>query len=272
MRRKLIILEVLMRSYGRGAALLVLVLISVFVFMSCGSKSADYEDGIYFAQQTAFPKSGWKYNVTLTVKDGKFTDVTWNGSNVHAGPDKVSVSKAGKYPMVAQGGAQADWHVQAAAVQEYFMENPSSEMPDSISGATIHYNEFYELASEALAKGPVGYGPYADGSYMASDEEFHNGWKYFVDLTVTSGYLVSAYWDAVAEDGGSNKVQRSMDGEYGMVANSNATSEWHEQARAVQQAFLESQATTVPDAVSGATVSYDGFYALAEKALAGAKR
>ncbi len=265
-------LEVLMKKIIKIAAALGVLVIFAALFVSCGSKAASYEDGIYFAQQTEFPKSGWKYNVTLKVEDGKIAEVVWNGSNINAGPDKVSVSEAGNYPMVQNGGAQADWHVQAKAVEEYFKDNPSTEMPDSITGATIHYNEFYELAAEALEKGPVGYGPYKDGTYSASDGKFHNGWKYFVDLTVTSGYVVSAYWDAVAEDGGTNKVQRSMDGEYGMVANSNAASEWHEQAQAVEKAFLESQKTAAPDAVTGATITYGNFYSLAEKALTGAKR
>ncbi len=250
----------------------VVLALAAALFVSCSSKGTGYEDGIYFAQQTEFPRSGWKYNLTLKVEGGEFTEVLWNGSNINAGPDKLSVSEAGDYPMVAQGGAQADWHVQAAAVEEYFKENPSTEMPDTISGATIHYNEFYELAAEALSKGPVGYGPYKDGTYSASDEEYHNGWKYFVDLTVTSGYVVSAHWDAFAEDGGTSKVQRSRDGEYGMVANSNATKEWHEQAQAVEKAFMESQNTSAPDTITGATITYDTFYSLVEEALAGAKR
>ena len=247
-------------------------LVLTFAVLAGCKEKVSYNDGVYFAQQMEFPQSGWKYNVTLVVDGGKIKEAVWNGSNVNAGPDKVSLSKSGGYPMVAQGGAQAEWHEQAAAVEEYFIDNPSTEMPDAISGASIHYNEFYDLVKEALEKGPVGYGPYKDGSYHAEDSEFHNGWKYFVDLTVTSGYVVSARWNAVAEDGGTDKVKRSMDGEYGMVANSGATREWHEQSMSVEQAFLASQDTAMPDAISGATIGYDGFYALADAALKGAKR
>jgi len=210
--------------------------------------------------------------VTLTVEKGKITSALWNGSNINAGPDKVSISKDGKYPMVANGGAQADWHVQAGAVESYFVENPSLEMPDAISGATIHYNEFYDLAKEALSRGPVGYGPFKDGEYSASGKDFHNGWKYYVNLTVTSGYVVAAHWDAVAEDGGTDKVQRSMDGEYGMVANSGAKAEWHEQAIAVEKELMMSQSLSAPDAITGASISYEDFYALVDAALAGAGR
>jgi len=251
------------------ASLLMLIAITLISGCKGGEK---LEDGVYFAQQSEFPKSGWKYNVTLVVEKGKVTSADWNGSNINAGPDKVSISKAGKYPMVANGGAQAEWHVQAEAVENYFVENPSLEMPDTISGATIHYNEFYDLAKEALGRGPVGYGPFKDGEYSASDKDFHNDWKYFVDLTVTSGYVVAAHWDAIAEDGGTNKVQRSMDGEYGMVANSGAKAEWHEQALAVEKDLILNQSLSAPDAITGASITYDGFYALVEKALANAGR
>ncbi|MDC7240432.1 MAG: FMN-binding protein [Spirochaetales bacterium] len=249
-----------------------LILVVMLTALAGCKEKTSYEDGVYFAQQMEFPKSGWKYNVTLVVEGGEIKEVMWNGSNVKAGPDKVSLSMSGGYPMVAQGGAQAEWHEQAETVENYFVDNPALEMPDAISGASIHYNEFYDLVKEAIEKGPVGYGPYKDGSYHAGDSDYHNGWKYYVDLTVTSGYVVSAHWNAEAEDGGTHKVQRSADGEYGMVANSGATREWHEQAMSVEQAFLASQDTSSPDAISGATITYSGFYDLAEAALKGAMR
>jgi major membrane immunogen (membrane-anchored lipoprotein) len=263
--------EVYMKSITKSRTVFALSAILLLALVSCSS-GVDLEDGLYFAQQTEYASSGWKYNLTIVVENGKMTDVSWNGSNRMGGPDKVAVSEAGNYPMVANGGAMADWHVQAEAVEEYFIDNPETTMPDAISGATIHFNEFYELAEEALANGPVGMGPYRDGEYRAMDSDFHNGWKYYVDITVTSGYVVTAHWDAVAEDGGTDKAQRSMDGEYGMVANGGAMAEWHEQALAVEAAFLESQSTDAPDALSTATITYDGFYSLAEQALAGARK
>ena len=56
----------------------VVLALAAALFVSCSSKGTGYEDGIYFAQQTEFPKSGWKYNVTLKVEDGEFTEVVWN--------------------------------------------------------------------------------------------------------------------------------------------------------------------------------------------------
>jgi major membrane immunogen (membrane-anchored lipoprotein) len=93
-----------------------------------------------------------------------------------------------------------------------------------------------------------------------------------VDITVISGYAVSAHWDAEPEEEGTNKAQRSKDGEYGMVENGGAIAPWWEQARAVEEAFIASQSTDAPDAISGATITIGGFFELAEQALAGAQR
>ena len=245
------------------------------------AKKAAFEDGIYFAQEDQFSKSGWKYNVTLEVKDGEITQASWNGANINAGLDKVSLSKAGKYGMVGKGGASAPWFEQATAAEAYLLktQNPSAVTykdeeghTDAFTGASIHVIEFFSLAEKALAAGPSGYGSYKDGSYHAEQPAFDHGYKYFVDVTVINGYVVAANWDALAEDGGKNKVQRSADGEYGMINNGGAMAPWFEQAQAVESHFLTSQDVNQPDAISGATIGLDPFYSLVQEALAGAKR
>ena len=76
-----------------------------------------FADGIYFAQEDAFAASGWKSMVTVTVEGGKITSAAWDGANISAGEDKKSVSEKGRYNMVAYGGAQAEWHEQAAKAE-----------------------------------------------------------------------------------------------------------------------------------------------------------
>ncbi len=243
------------------------------------SSAPAYKDGVYFAQEDQFGKTGWKYNVTIEVKDGKIVKAVWNGANVNAGKDKVSLSKAGEYGM-EKGGAKAPWYEQAAAAQEYLLktQDPTAITykddeghTDAFSGASIHVIEFFTLAEKALAAGPVGYGPYKDGFYHAEQPEFDHGYKYFVDVTVTSGYIVAVNWDGLAEDGTNNKAQKSMDGEYGMMASGNAMAPWFEQAAAVEANLLATQETAMPDAVSGASIGLDPFYALLNEAMASAK-
>ncbi len=245
------------------------------------SPEAKYADGIYFAQEDQFSKSGWKYNVTLEVDGGEIVKAVWNGANINAGPDKVSLSKSGKYGMVKNGGASAPWYEQAAAAEAYLLktQDPAAITykddaghTDAFSGASIHVIEFFTLAEKALAAGPVGYGPYKDGAYHAEQPAFDHGYKYFVDVTVISGYIVAVNWDGLAEDGTSNKAQKSMDGEYGMMKNGGAMAPWFEQAAAVEANLLATQDTEMPDAVSGATIGLDPFYALLNEALASAKK
>lgn len=260
---------------------------SVSVFANGGSEAAagsDYADGIYFAQEDQFAGSGWKYAVTIEVKDGKIVDAVWNGANKNGGPDKLTLSKAGKYPMVANGGAQSDWHVQAAATQGYFLANPGmvpaytddDGHTDAISGVSIHVVEFYDLVEEALAAGPVGYGMYKDGTYHAEETEYaESGWRYSGDFTVISGYVVAANWNGMHKDGGDDKKTLSEAGGYPMVANGGAQSEWHVQAMETETYFVENQGT-VPaytddrghtDAISGVSIHVLEFYNLAEEAL-----
>lgn len=240
-------------------------------------------DGVYFAQEEEFPGSGWKYNVTLVVNKGKIKEVDWNGSNINAGTDKKTRSMNGKYPMVENGGAIADWHVQAEKVEKFLLKKQDPNEitlidedghTDAVSGATIKVGNFVDLVKKALAAGPVGYGPYKDGVYRAEEAAFSekSGYKYFVEVTVTSGYIVSVYWDGVHKDGGKTKDQRSVDGEYGMVENGGAMAPWFEQAAAVESYLLETQDTDMPDAISGATIGLDPFYTLVNAALSGASR
>ncbi len=258
-----------------------LLLLSVLLIAAGSVAAKDYSDGVYFAQETEFPQSGWKYNVTLVVNRGKIKEVTWNGSNINGGEDKVSISRSGRYGMVEYGNAIAPWWKQAQAVEKALIKfqdvdeitlSDTDGHTDAVTGATIKVAPFVALVKEALAAGPVGYGPYKDGEYSAQEAAFDHGYKYAVAVTVTSGYIVSVKWDGIAEDGGKSKVQKSMDGEYGMVANGGAMAPWFEQAKAVEAGVISSQSTDQPDSISGATIGPDPFYALLNEALAGAER
>ncbi|MDC7239649.1 MAG: FMN-binding protein [Spirochaetales bacterium] len=258
------------------------ILLFSILLIAAGSIFADdYRDGVYFAQEKEFPGSGWKYNVTLVVNRGQIKEVSWNGSNINGGDDKVTMSRTGRYGMEEKGGAMAPWWKQAQAVEKALIRfqdvdritlSDSAGHTDAVSGASIKVGPFVALVKEALAAGPVGYGPYKDGSYSAQQLGFHNGYKYAVAVTVTSGYIVSVKWDGIAQDGGKSKAQRSVDGEYGMVANGGAMAPWFEQAKAVEAEVISTQSIDQPDAVSGATIGIEPFYELLNSALRGKRR
>lgn len=246
------------------------------------SEGAPYADGIYFAREARPDQNGWTGNVTLEVREGKIVSALWNGGHIDGGKDKKARSMEGSYGMFEKAGAAAPWYEQAAAVEAHLIatQDPRAVRysgeegrTDEISGATIHVSGFFDLAAQALAAGPAGYGPYKDGIYRAEQGGFdENGYKDFVEITVTSGYIVAARWDSLAESGDKNKRQKSLDGEYGMVEKAGAMAPWAEQSRAVAASLIASQKTDAPDSISGASISPAPFYNLAAEALSGAMR
>ncbi|MHC1693162.1 MAG: hypothetical protein AB9828_09065 [Sphaerochaetaceae bacterium] len=120
-----------------------------------------YADGGYYAEEAAFGSSGWKGTLSLFVANGHIASVNWSGVNA-SGEDKKKYSLDGKYGMVANGKASAEWHEQAAKVEAYLMatQDPAkityradNTHTDDIAGATIHVNDFYALVGQALANG-----------------------------------------------------------------------------------------------------------------------
>ena len=249
-----------------------------------------YADGLYFAMEDQFSeRTGWRYNVTLEVQDGEIVSAEWNGAHRENGSDKLTRSENGEYGMVANSDAQAPWHEQASSTEQWLLENQDPTAisytdeqghTDAVSGVSIHVVEFFDLAQEALDHGPVGYGSYEDGVYEAAAQEADDGWRNIVSLTVVSGYIVAAEFDALSAEGEKDKEEASIDGDYGMVANSNATLPWYEQIRAAEEWLIQNQDPTAlavaddgsTDAVSGVSVSVGAHMELADRALEGAER
>ncbi|MNE53911.1 FMN-binding domain protein [compost metagenome] len=192
--------------------------------------------------------------------------------------------------MVAKGNAQAEWHEQAAKMEQYLIEQQSVEgitlndegKTDAISGVSVGVDEFSALVGKALAAGPVEAGAYKDGNYHAEAAEFdaNSGWKETVDITVINGKIAAVQWNGVHKDGGTDKVTRSKSGEYGMAAKGGAQAEWHEQALKAEQYLLEVQDPAAiafnaedgkTDAITGVSIHVNGFVELALKALETAK-
>ena len=245
-----------------------------------------YEDGIYFAMDDEFASNGWKYTATITVENGKIVDANWEGVNVAAGAAKKAFDAAGKYGMMAFGGAQADWKDQAKLAEDYLVEiqDPSKITykddkghTDDIAGVSVHVVELFSLAEKALAAGPVGRGAYADGAYYYFDEDFGgSGWKEYVALTVVNGYIASANWSAVDRAGNDKKAYDAA-GKYGMMAYGDAQADWSDQAKLAEDYLIEKQDPSMieykdedghTDAIAGVSIHVNGLFDLAQEALA----
>lgn len=117
-----------------------------------------YKDGHYHAEADEFSESGWKSTVDITVISGYIAAVNWNALPKEGGDDKKTRSKNGEYGMVENSDAQAPWYEQANKAEAYLMEiqDPTKLKmddegnTDAISGVSIHVNDLFNLAEEAL--------------------------------------------------------------------------------------------------------------------------
>ncbi|MBW4084220.1 FMN-binding protein [Paenibacillus sp. S150] len=250
------------------------------------AETGTYQDGTYYGTIDADAETGWQTYVVLNVEGGKITKADWNAFNVKtAGDLKKKVSEDGKYGLVEKGGAQAEWHEQAAKAEEFLIEKQdpaaitfdAEGKTDAVSGVSVHVNDFVAAAQAALAAGPVEAGPYKDGGYTAEGEmDADSGWKSTVALSVAGGNVVAVNFSGV-NAAGDDKKQYSIDGKYGMKAGG-ASAEWHEEIALAEKYFLENKgaapvldAEGKTDAISGVSIHVGEYFTLAEKALEGAK-
>ncbi len=244
-----------------------------------------YTDGAYFAIDDQFASTGWKDYVSLTVLNGRIAAINWSGVN-RAGDDKKAFDKAGNFNMVKYGKAQDEWSVQAVRTENFLVEKQDLKAitykdaegsTDDIAGVSIHVNVMYALVEKALASGAQKIGPYADGTYYASEDAFdENGWKGLVSLYVNNGNIVQVYYSGVNE-AGDDKQTFASDGKYGMIKDSKIGKEWHEQAQSTEAYLIATQdpkkikfssSEGGTDDIAGVSMHVSDFFTLAEKALA----
>ena len=116
-----------------------------------------------------------------------------------------------------------------------------------------------------------------DGVFRQEMEESDEaGYRDFVEITVAGGRIVEVTWDALQTDGGNNRAQASVNGEYKLEDNSTI---WAAQAYAMQNKLIEVQdpakiaikASGTTDIVPGVYVSVNAFLILANKCIEDSK-
>lgn len=122
-------------------------------------------------------------------------------------------------------------------------------------------------------------GMWRDGTYEAQGNAFSHGWKNSVSIVVENGYITNAHFDAIPEEGDKMKYLSSVQGDYGMAANSDAQAAWYVQADRAAAKLLEMQdpmkvmeSGDGVDAISGVSVTIAPHFELAQKALRGNRR
>ena len=111
------------------------------------------QDGTYEAKGQA-DDSGFADQVTMTVKDGKITEVNWDSIG-EDGSKKSVLSESGEYVMTEDGPT---WAEQAKALTEALVENQDLTFltmdeqgkTDAVSGVSISVGGFAALAEQCL--------------------------------------------------------------------------------------------------------------------------
>ncbi|MBQ9156153.1 MAG: FMN-binding protein [Eubacterium sp.] len=140
----------------RGAAALVVIASLSMALAGCGGPKS-YADGTYEGKSSVYEDNdgeGDGYGeVSITIKDGKITDCTFNTYETNGDLKDEDYGK--------QNGevANQDFYNKAqkalAGSKEYakmLVETGDYHAIDAISGATISYNQFMEAVDEALSK------------------------------------------------------------------------------------------------------------------------
>ena len=249
-----------------------------------GQEEENLLDGVTFADGEYTAKgepddSGFTDQVTMTVADGKITEVSWDALG-EDGTSKSVLSEKGEYTMTEDGPT---WKEQAESLAKALVENQSLDVftmdaqgkTDAVSGVSISIGGFVNLAKQCMyeAAGIENEESLtlADGEYTAKGEPDDSGFTDQVTMTVADGKITEVSWDALGEDGTSKSVL-SEKGEYTMTEDGPT---WKEQAESLAKALVENQSLDVftmdaqgkTDAVSGVSISIGGFVSLAQDCL-----
>ena len=241
-------------------------------------EGAKLQDGTYEAKADSADSSGFTDQMTMTVKDGKITELVWEAI-AEDGKKKSVMSEEGEYVMTEDGPT---WKEQAEALAAAVIENQNVSFlnmdeqgkTDAVNGVSISVGGFVNLAEKCMkeAAGLTETVELKDGTYEAKTEEPDgSGFIDQVTITVKDKKITEVVWEAVGEDGKKKSVM-SEEGEYVMTEDGPT---WKEQAEALAAALVENQNLEFlkmdeqgkTDAVSGVSISVGGFVKLAQQCL-----
>ena len=114
----------------------------------------ELKDGTYEAKAEAADNNGFIDQVTMTVADGKITEVNWEAVG-EDGSKKSVLSENGEYVMTEDG---LTWKEQAEALANALIENQSLDFlqvneqgkTDAVSGVSISVGGFISLAEKCM--------------------------------------------------------------------------------------------------------------------------
>ena len=239
---------------------------------------AVFADGTYEAKADAPDDNGFTEQVTMTVENGKITQMNWDSIS-EDGTKKSDLAKNGEYVMTEDG---LNWAEQSQALTDAVTENQSlgfltmdeQTKTDAVAGVSISVGSFEQLARQCMEEA-AGISPaltLTDGTYEAqADEADDNGFTEQVTMTVANGKITEMNWDSISEDG-TKKSDLAKNGEYVMTEDG---LNWAEQSQALTDAVIDHQSLdfltmdeqTKTDAVAGVSISVGSFADLAQQCI-----
>ena len=239
---------------------------------------AVFADGTYEAKADAPDDNGFTEQVTMTVENGKITQMNWDSIS-EDGTKKSDLAKNGEYVMTEDG---PNWAEQSQALTDAVIENQSlgfltmdeQTKTDAVAGVSIAVGGFEQLARQCMEEA-AGISPaltLTDGTYEAqADEADDNGFTEQVTMTVANGKITEMNWDSISEDG-TKKSDLAKNGEYVMTEDG---LNWAEQSQALTDAVIDHQSLdfltmdeqTKTDAVAGVSISVGSFADLAQQCI-----
>ena len=239
---------------------------------------AVFADGTYEAKADAPDDNGFTEQVTMTVENGKITQMNWDSIS-EDGTKKSDLAKNGEYVMTEDG---LNWAEQSQALTDAVIENQSlgfltmdeQTKTDAVAGVSISVGSFEQLARQCMEEA-AGISPaltLTDGTYEAqADEADDNGFTEQVTMTVANGKITEMNWDSISEDG-TKKSDLAKNGEYVMTEDG---LNWAEQSQALTDAVIDHQSLdfltmdeqTKTDAVAGVSISVGSFADLAQQCI-----
>lgn len=253
-------------------ALLLALLLPTLSLTGCGGEPAEkspYKNGTYTAAWADPEADGFMEELTISIKNGVITVLTFDGNNATGG--KKSEDGALREEMEAavktSGGVNTyPKKFYADIIDSFNRAGGKVEEMENVAGATRSTRSFRTLLTNLLAENALtgeaktlSLPRYQDGSYTVTQPAFdENGYKEFLTLTVSSGKVTIENYDAKDKDG----KLRSTDTETKFPVAPQTLSEQLRGAYGEKKGDLSAIET-----VAGATRSSDSFKALTARAL-----
>ena len=132
-----------MMKRKRYLAIFVSAFLAMFMFTGC---SGSMKDGTYRAEYKDFDDHGWKDYVTITVSDGKITEVDYDAVNDNG--DKKSADEAYREQMEPISNTYpAKFYKE---LEDQLVDEQDLKKVDAVAGATNSSNDFKILGMEAM--------------------------------------------------------------------------------------------------------------------------